>query len=95
MNYLWEEKTDEGILLGVTPELQDEAGDIAYVNITAVGAIEKDDTLLVVEADKANIEVAAPFSGEIVKVNTAAENQPSLLDSTDRKNNWIAVIKAN
>ncbi|WP_124057622.1 glycine cleavage system protein H [Vaginisenegalia massiliensis] len=86
---LWLEQDGEIVTIGLTPSLQDEAGDIAYASIAPLGKIEVDDTLLVLEASKASIEVASPLSGQIVERNQAAEGKPSLLNETDSSANWL------
>ena len=75
--------------LSMSPELQDEAGDIIYVHLAPLGHSEAGDTLLNVEASKAAIEVPAPFGGEIIARNEAAEDHPELLDSTQAEDHWL------
>lgn len=89
---LWVLQEADQYIIGMTPCLQDEAGDISYVNIANIGEIEADDTLLNLEASKAAIEVPSPLSGKIVKINEAAIDNPALLNSEDANENWIAVL---
>lgn len=89
---LWVLQEAGQYIIGMTPCLQDEAGDISYVNIANIGEIEADDTLLNLEASKAAIEVPSPLSGKIVKINEAAIDNPALLNSEDANENWIAVL---
>lgn len=89
---LWIEKVGDQYTIGLTPVLQDDIGYISYVNIAKGPNIDRDDTLFNVEASKATIEVASPLSGKIVKINEAALDQPSLLNSPDSTDHWVAVL---
>lgn len=89
---LWIEKEQEVYTIGVTEAFQEDAGDIAYVNIAPLGAIEQEDTLFNIEASKATIEVPSPISGTIIEINERLLQDPSLLDETSREVNWVAKI---
>lgn len=90
---LW--MTEEGniVTIGLTPELQDEAGDISYANIASLGNIDVDDTIINVEASKAAIEIPSPIQGKVIERNEKAEDTPSLLNSSDTANNWVVKIQ--
>ncbi|MBD3949912.1 glycine cleavage system protein H [Tuanshanicoccus lijuaniae] len=89
---LWIQKEEAGYRVGMTPELQDDAGDISYVNIAPLGGIEVDDTLFNVEASKAAIEIPSPLKGTIVAINEAAVDNPTLLNSTNETDNWVVLL---
>lgn len=89
---LWIKKQGDLYTIGLTPELQDDAGDICYANITSDKTIAVDGTLFNVEASKAAIEIPSPLTGRIVKINQAALDNPALLNSEDRSENWVAVL---
>lgn len=90
---LWIKEENGVVTIGLTPQLQDEAGDITYANIASLGSIEIDDTLINVEASKAAIEVPAPIQGKVIERNELAEETPSLLNSPDAFNNWIVKLQ--
>lgn len=81
--------------VGMTPELQEEVGDVEFAKIHPVGFIEVDEVLLSLEASKAAIEIPTSISGEIIEVNEAALQDFSLLNSNDTAKNWIARIKVD
>lgn len=89
---LWVLQEADQYIIGMTSRLQEEAGDVSYVNIANLGDIEADDTLLNLEASKAAIEVPSPLSGKIIKINEAAIDNPALLNSEEANDNWIAVL---
>lgn len=84
---------DNIVTIGLTPELQDEAGDISYANIASLGNIDVDDTIINVEASKAAIEIPSPIQGQVIERNGEAEDTPSLLNSSDTANNWVVKIQ--
>src|SRR5699024_12566231 len=86
---LWMTEEDNIVTIGLTPELQDEAGDISYANIASLGNIDVDDTIINVEASKASIEIPSPIQGIVIECNENAEDIPSLFNSTVSKYNWI------
>lgn len=75
--------------IGMTDQLQCDAGNISYANIAPLGALDVDDTLVNLEASKAAIEVASPLKGQVVARNEAAEANPSLLDSKNPADHWL------
>lgn len=90
---LWMTEEDNIVTIGLTPELQDEAGDISYANIASLGNIDVDDTIINVEASKAAIEIPSPIQGQVIERNGEAEDTPSLLNSSDTANNWVVKIQ--
>ncbi|HFI0463012.1 TPA: glycine cleavage system protein H [Streptococcus suis] len=89
---LWIAQEGENYRIGMTPELQDDAGDISYVNIFDGDSIQVDETLLNLEASKAAIEIPSPLAGRVLEINQAAMDSPELLNSEDAKDHWIAVL---
>lgn len=94
MEQLWQDKEGNIITLGLTAELQDEAGEISFVDIARLGDIAEDDSILNLEASKAAIEIPSPLSGKIIKRNELAEKDPTLLNSEDKTKNWVVKIQA-
>ncbi|UUX34065.1 glycine cleavage system protein H [Fundicoccus culcitae] len=93
INQLWIEKDGDSYTIGMTDDLQFDAGDISYVSIANEGPIEMDETLLNIEASKAAIEVPSPLAGTIFARNSAAEDEPALLSSKNTAEHWI--VKMN
>ncbi|MEI5995259.1 glycine cleavage system protein H [Candidatus Enterococcus mansonii] len=90
---LWILKTNEGYKIGLTNEAQDDLGNITFATMPKVGqTLKKGDSLIEVEAEKAVSEFSAPFSGTVLQVNEAAEQNPSTLDDPEQTNAWIAVL---
>lgn len=89
---LWIKPEGNQYRIGMTPELQEDAGDISYANIFSGQRIEADETLLNIEASKAAIEIVSPLTGTLVAINQAAIDNPALLNSTDPAEHWIALL---
>lgn len=87
-NYLFveEEKT---YTVSMTPELQDDVGTVGYVEFAKGDTVEKNGALANIEASKTVMEIQSPIAGKIIEKNTAAEDNPALLNSADPKENWI------
>ncbi|MBO0439597.1 glycine cleavage system protein H [Enterococcus sp. DIV0869a] len=90
---LWVLKTNEGYKIGLTNEAQEDLGNITFATMPKVGqSLQKGDSLIELEAEKAVSEFSTPISGTIVAINEAAEQDPSVLDDADQTNAWIAIL---
>jgi len=80
--------------VGITHYAQHKFGDITYVELPAIGKkVKQGEVLNGVESVKAASDVYSPLSGEVVKVNTALENDPGLINRSPYEDGWIAEIK--
>lgn len=91
-NDLWIELVGEEFVIGLTPQMQDDAGEIGFAFLASLGAIEEDDTLAELEASKMVMEIPSPLTGRIVAVNEAANERPHILNSSLRSENWLAKL---
>lgn len=81
-------------VVGITVHAQDALGDVVFVDLPAVGAtFAKGDVAGVVESVKAAADVYAPVSGEIVEVNEALRDDPSLANSDPLGAGWFFKVK--
>ena len=85
----WVEKKETYYIIGLSDKGQDDLGEVNFVDLPAVGSIQKGEVLLGVEAAKAVTELSVPVSGTITEINEALEDEPSQLDSHDIQKNWI------
>lgn len=86
---LVERRDDDTYTIRMTPQLQDEAGEVAYAKFTDSDAVETDDEILIIESSKTVMEIASPITGKVIERNTAAEDKPDLLNSTEPSDNWL------
>ena len=84
----------EAAVVGITLHAQDALGDVVFVDLPAVGAtFAQGDVAGVVESVKAAADVYMPVSGEVVEVNEALRDDPSLANSDPMNAGWFFKVK--
>ena len=91
----WIALSDDGVAtVGITDFAQGELGDIVFVELPQPG-----DTLVraqafgTIEAVKTVEDLYAPVSGEVVAVNTALQDEPTLINSSPYEDGWILKMR--
>ena len=86
---------DEGVyIVGVTDYAQGELGDVVFVELPDAGAsFNKMDTFGTIEAVKAVSDLYCPVAGEVVEVNGALDDDPSLVNSEPYGGGWMIKLK--
>ena len=80
----------EAAVVGITLHAQDALGDVVFVDLPEVGRTYKQGEVAgVVESVKAAADIFMPVSGEVVEVNTALKDDPSLANSDPLGNGWF------
>ena len=80
--------------VGITQHAQDALGDVVFVDLPEVGkTYAQKDTAGVVESVKAAADVYMPVSGEIVEINQALADEPSLANSDPMGAGWFFKVK--
>ncbi|XP_066289971.1 glycine cleavage system H protein-like isoform X2 [Branchiostoma lanceolatum] len=80
--------------IGITYQAQDKLGEIVYVELPEVGAeMSQGDECGAVESVKAVGDLFCPVSGECIEVNTALEEDASLINSSPYEDGWILKMK--
>lgn len=93
--YVRETETEGEYLVGITDYAQSELGDVVFVELPAPGdGFERMDVFGTIEAVKAVSELFAPLSGEVVEVNEALEEDPSLVNSDPYGDGWMIRLAA-
>jgi glycine cleavage system H protein len=81
-------------VVGITVHAQDALGDVVFVDLPAVGtSFAQGDVAGVVESVKAAADVYAPLSGEVVEVNEALRDDPSLANTDPLGAGWFFKMK--
>ncbi|MEY2876153.1 MAG: glycine cleavage system protein GcvH [Pseudomonadota bacterium] len=81
-------------VVGITVHAQDALGDVVFVDLPAVGAtFAQGDIAGVVESVKAAADVYAPLTGEVVEVNEALRDDPSLANTDPLGAGWFFKMK--
>ncbi len=84
----------EAAIVGITVHAQDALGDVVFVDLPAVGtSFSKGDVAGVVESVKAAADLYMPVDGEVVEVNEALRDDPSLANTDPLGAGWFFKLK--
>ncbi len=86
---------EEGVFtVGITDYAQGELGDVVFVELPDVGSsFSKMDVFGTIEAVKAVSDLYCPVEGDVVAVNTALDDDPSLVNSDPYGAGWMIRLK--
>ncbi|KAG2237584.1 glycine cleavage system H protein [Thamnidium elegans] len=86
---------DNGVgTFGVTDYAQSALGDVVFVETPAVGdVVAAEEQVGAIESVKAASDIYSPVSGEVVDVNEALSDEPSLINSSPEDEGWLAKVK--
>lgn len=81
--------------VGITDYAQSELGDIIFIDITVeIGAeVKQGESLGSIEAVKTVSEVLSPVSGKILEINTAINDNSSVVNEDPYGEGWILKIE--
>ncbi len=92
--YLKPTDEDGVYVVGVTDYAQGELGDVVFVELPNRGSsFDKMDVFGTIEAVKAVSDLYSPVQGEVVGVNEALEDDPSLVNSDPYGEGWMVRLK--
>jgi glycine cleavage system H protein len=92
--HTWLKVEGETGIIGITEFAQSELGEIVYADLPALGKqFKKDEVFGSVEAIKTTSDLYMPASGEVIEVNTALKDAPSLINSEPFATGWLIKIK--
>ncbi len=84
----------EAATVGITLHAQDALGDVVFVDLPAVGTtFAKGAVAGVVESVKAAADLYMPVGGEIVEVNPALRDDPSLANTDPLGAGWFFRVR--
>ena len=89
-------ETDEpGVfLVGITDYAQGELGDVVYVELPEPGeSFAPMETFGTIEAVKAVSDLYCPVAGEVVDVNDALDDDPSLVNTDPYGEGWMISLR--
>ena len=90
----WLRVEGDVVVIGITEHATTQLGDIVFVELPDVGTnVTKDDEVVVIESVKAASDILAPIDGEIVEVNGALTDNPSLTNEDAIGDGWFVKIK--
>ena len=90
----WVRLAGDTATVGITDHAQHELTDIVFVELPAVGRqLAAGETCAVVESVKTASDIYSPVSGEVVEINKAATDNPSLVNTEPYAGGWFYKIK--
>jgi len=91
----WVATNDDGtVRIGITDYAQDALGDVVFVDLPAVDArFESGAMCGEVESTKSVSEIYTPLAGVVTAVNSAVQDDPSLLNSDPYGDGWMIEIR--
>lgn len=89
----WVKIEDDICLIGIDDYSQREIGEIAYIELPAIGNnVKQFELLCQIESVKTVLDIFSPISGTIIETNSEIENSPDLLNSKPYES-WICKLK--
>jgi glycine cleavage system H protein len=80
--------------IGITQFAAQQLGDLVFIQLPDVGTkLAKGNGSAVVESVKAASDVLAPLDGEVVEVNGAIVNDPSIVNSDPQNTGWFFKLR--
>ena len=80
--------------VGITDHAVEQLGDLVFIDLPEVGAQRgQGDAAATLESVKAASDVYCPLDGEIVEVNEAIVNDPSIVNSDAQGAGWFFRLK--
>ncbi|HEV8239311.1 MAG TPA: glycine cleavage system protein GcvH [Thermoanaerobaculia bacterium] len=90
----WVKVDDDVCTVGITHFAQEELGEVVFVELPEVGhAYDSMDEIGTIESVKAVAELYTPVAGEILEVNTAAVEDPALVNDDPQGDGWLVKIR--
>ncbi|MDD5116568.1 MAG: glycine cleavage system protein GcvH [Candidatus Omnitrophica bacterium] len=90
----WAKLEGDKATMGITDFAQHSLGDITFIDLPKPSVkVKQAEWCATVESVKAASDVYAPFSGEILEVNTELNSHPELANKSPYESGWFAVIK--
>ena len=92
--YLKATEEDGVYQVGITDYAQGELGDIVFIELPEGGSsFEKMATFGTIEAVKAVSDLYCPLPGEVVTINQALDDDPSLVNSDPYGAGWMILLR--
>ena len=90
----WVRVENDTATIGITDHAQAELTDVVFVELPAGGrSVKAGEAVAVVESVKTASDIYSPVSGEIVEVNAAVTENPSLVNSEPYAGGWFYRVR--
>lgn len=92
----WLKDDGDIITVGITEHAASQLGDVVFVELPEIETqVAKGDEIVVIESVKAASDILAPLDGEIVEINVALVDNPSLVNEDAMGEAWFFKIKVD
>jgi glycine cleavage system H protein len=82
------------VVVGITEHAAEQLGDVVFVELPEIETqVAKGDEVCVIESVKAASDILAPLEGEIVEINEALPDNPSLVNEDPQGDAWFFKMK--
>lgn len=90
----WLRVDGDVVVVGITEHAAEQLGDVVFVELPEVETqVAEGDDIVVIESVKAASDITAPVDGEIVEVNDAIVDNPSLVNEDPMGEAWFFKMK--
>jgi glycine cleavage system H protein len=89
----WHKPDGDLIVVGISQFAVDELTDITFLEITAEGQISAGDEIGEIESVKATSELYTGVGGEVVEINQAVMDDPSIINEDCYGKGWMLKIR--
>lgn len=79
--------------VGVTKHAVEQLGDLVFIDLPEPDEVSAGDDVVVIESVKAAADIAAPADGEIIEVNEAIAETPTLVSEDPMGAGWFFKLK--
>jgi glycine cleavage system H protein len=95
-SHMWAKIEGNEVVIGLTEYAVNELGDIIFAELPDVGSrVDADEPMGSIESAKAVEDIAAPVTGEVVRVNEEVINAPELLNEDPYEAAWLMAVAPN
>ena len=92
--HMWARIDGNLVVVGVTDYVQEKLGEIFHIELPQVDdTVEQDEPFGTLEAENTVIELIAPISGEVVRVNEDLSEDTGIINSDPYDTGWMVVIE--
>lgn len=93
--HAWLDRSVDPVVIGITDYAQDQLGDLVFVDLPMVGeSVTAGEPAVELESSKTVDNLISPVSGTITAVNSALEDDPTLINRDPYGQGWIIKVAA-
>ncbi len=90
----WVKVNGNNAVCGISSHAAHELGDITFVELPAIGKkVKQEEVMAAIESVKAASDIYAPVSGKVVKVNTALDDAPEMVNESPEDAAWMVELQ--